>query len=320
MTLSKEQFLSQTEFASCQIENMAGDASIKTFYRLTKNNARAILMKMPFDDSAYTKEAGLAKTCLPFLAIGQWLEEQHLSVPKVLAKNIHAGFVLLEDLGQKAYTQDHLPLAVAVLNHLHKTKPSQTLPYENQTYHLPAFTKEIYRREPLLFIEWFLPARSIQLEEEAKKDFCAFWDNSWQTIEKTKQSILLRDYHSPNFLLLPERTGIQQLGLLDFQDALLGSSLYDLVSLTQDARIDISPQQEARALETYAHSFNDEAFALLGAQRALKVLGIFTRFAQQDKKPRYLKHIARVQTNLERNLNHPALVWLKKWLKNNGEI
>lgn len=316
--LSKEDFIQQTDFATASIEKMAGDASIKSFYRLSEKNRSAVLMLMPRDDSAYTAEAGLAKTCLPFLAIGKWLAEQTILVPEVLDKNIAAGFILLEDFGKQPYTKSHLPLAVELLNQLHKTKPPQALAYEGAAYPLPLFTKEIYTREPLLFLEWFLPEQNISIANE--DGFINFWRDSWEQIETIPFTILLRDYHSPNFIIVPQGEGIRQLAVLDFQDALIGSPLYDLVSLTQDARIDISAQEEAHALKLYNHAFDDATYALLGAQRALKILGIFTRFAKQDNKPAYLKHIPRVLGYLQRNLAHPVLRPLSDWLNKNGVL
>ena len=133
----------------------------------------------------------------------------------------------------------------------------------------------------------------------------------------------LRDYHSPNLIWLPGREGIARVGLIDTQDCVLGHPAYDLVSLLQDARVDIPRQTADRLLDYYCAlrrtvaRFDEGslrlAFAVFGAQRATKILGIFARLSRRDGKHQYLRHIPRVSGYLERNLAHPALAPLKQW-------
>ena len=135
---------------------------------------------------------------------------------------------------------------------------------------------------------------------------------------------MLRDYHSPNLLWLPEREGLARVGVIDFQDALKGHAAYDLVSLSQDARRDIPGDLEGRLYAHYCEAraqrdsaFEQDAFgaayAALGAQRNSKILGIFARLAKRDGKHDYLAHIPRVSAYMERNLAHPALKSLRAW-------
>jgi len=135
---------------------------------------------------------------------------------------------------------------------------------------------------------------------------------------------VLRDFHSPNLLWLPDRRGIACVGLLDFQDALIGPAAYDLASLLQDARVDVPEAWEIELIGTYirARSIDDPSFdvksfaqlyATMAAQRASKILGIFARLNKRDGKPQYLRHIPRVWAYLQRSLAHPSLEALKDW-------
>lgn len=327
----RETFLAQLGLADCALVPMAGDASIKKFYRITPRagyDARGggdggetyVLMEMPVDDSVYTHEAGLASDCVPFLAVGEWLHGAGIRVPEVIGADVSAGLILLEDLGGSPYHKTYLPLAVELLNHLQKTAPPEILSYgcdrnsvETESYTLPTFNQEIYMRELALFVEWFLPAHKIVLENGAKEDFFTFWRASWNEIKSTGDKIVLRDYHSPNFLFLQGEKSFRQLAVLDYQDALRGSPLYDLVSITQDARMEISAEEETTALAAYSHPLNEAAYALLGAQRALKILGIFHRFAAEGNR-HYLSYLPIVKTYLARNLLHSSLADLRSWL------
>jgi hypothetical protein len=135
---------------------------------------------------------------------------------------------------------------------------------------------------------------------------------------------VLRDFHSPNLLWLDGRDGIAQVGILDFQDAVIGPFAYDLASLLQDARVDVPEELEIALYGRYVQArrdadknFDADAFARLyatvAAQRATKILGIFARLDQRDNKPQYLQHLPRVFACLRRALTHPDLAGLKDW-------
>jgi aminoglycoside/choline kinase family phosphotransferase len=141
----------------------------------------------------------------------------------------------------------------------------------------------------------------------------------------------MRDFHSPNLIWLPERKGIARVGLLDFQDALLGPAAYDLASLLQDARVDVHELMEVELLGNYVkqrsaadHEFDPAGFiriyATVAAQRASKILGIFARLNKRDGKPQYLRHIPRVWGYLQRSLAHPSLEALKDWYTENVPV
>ncbi len=137
---------------------------------------------------------------------------------------------------------------------------------------------------------------------------------------------MLRDYHSPNLLWLPEREGIARVGLLDFQDAVMGPAAYDVASLLQDARVDVPEMMEIALLSRYSRArraadpastprISRKLYATLAAQRASKILGIFARLEKRDGKPQYLRHMPRVWAYLRRALAHPALATLQGWYR-----
>jgi aminoglycoside/choline kinase family phosphotransferase len=154
------------------------------------------------------------------------------------------------------------------------------------------------------------------------------WREALRAAVEAEPTWVLRDFHSPNLLWLPRRHGIARLGLLDFQDALMGPAAYDLASLLQDARVDISEALEIALLGRYAKARRNidgnfgapefiKLYAILAAQRASKILGIFARLDQRDAKPQYLRHIPRVWGYLQRSLAHPALAPLVEWYGGN---
>jgi aminoglycoside/choline kinase family phosphotransferase len=179
--------------------------------------------------------------------------------------------------------------------------------------------------EALLLADWFWPAvHGRQLPDATRADYIALWRPLLERAAVADNILVLRDFHSPNLMALPARAGLQQVGLLDFQDALIGPAAYDLVSLLQDARLDVPEGIEAKLFARYcaARSARERDFssgtfgalyATLGAQRNSKILGIFARLAKRDGKRGYLTHIPRVAGYLARDLAHPALAPLRAW-------
>ena len=160
--------------------------------------------------------------------------------------------------------------------------------------------------------------------EAVREEFLALWRPLLAAAAKADTGWTLRDFHSPNLMWQPDRDGIGRVGVLDFQDALLGPKAYDLVSLLQDARLDVPEPLEATLLDRYCsaraaqnqHFSSDDfrsLYATLGAQRNSKILGIFSRLAKRDGKRSYLAHIPRVAHYLERDLSHPDLADLRRW-------
>jgi aminoglycoside/choline kinase family phosphotransferase len=310
-------FLKTAGWESAQSVLLAGDASNRSYDRLDHDTlGRAVLMNAPPAKGEDTK---------PFVAITEWLLSAGLSAPKVIASDTRNGLLLLEDFGDDLFarlcTFDpslERPLyeaAVDVLVSLKDKKPAADLaPYDGATY----------LREAQLLTEWYLPTvTGYPTEAEIAAEFDALIERACGTILNEAYVTVLRDYHSENLLWLPERSGEQRVGLLDYQDALVGHPAYDLVSLLEDARRDTSTELQRAMLDRYIASsgFDPDAFEtaynVLGAQRNIKIIGIFARLCLRDKKKDYLKYMPRVWAHLQRDLTDPVLADLKDWFARN---
>jgi aminoglycoside/choline kinase family phosphotransferase len=192
-------------------------------------------------------------------------------------------------------------------------------------HHIPTYDMDACLIEVELLLEWYLPRLGVTVTDETRSEFFALWRDALQpVIDTVTPTWVLRDYHSPNLLWLPNREGLQRLGILDFQDAMMGPAAYDLASLLQDARVDVPEEVEVALLGRYVRQRRaaDAAFdggifirsyVTLAAQRASKVLGIFARLDMRDGKPHYLRHIPRISDYLQRSLAHPSLQPLNAW-------
>jgi len=291
------------------VEPLAGDASFRRYFRvLAADGRRAILMDAPppHEDPR------------PFLAMARYLAANGLRAPDILGEDLAAGLVLLEDFGDvrmreavdgplAAREHEVYREAIDTLIALH-ARPVPTLrPYDRAEY----------QREAGLFVEWYCPAQGLDVDAAG---YVAAWDTALAPMlaADAPPVTVLRDYHAENIMLLGE--GGQ--GLLDFQDALIGHPAYDLVSLLQDARRDVSPDLEAAMLAHYAATMRpgydlDGHYHVLGAQRNAKIIGIFMRLWRRDGKPRYPGMIPRVWAALERDLAHPALAPVAQWFDAN---
>jgi N-acetylmuramate 1-kinase len=338
-----DHFLAATDYADAAARYLQGDASTRAYARLVLPDRTAILMDAPRqpdgppirDGKPYSTLAHLAEDVTPFVAVGVALRERGLSAPAIYAFDLAQGLLLLEDLGDRVFTSEAAsgrPLgelygaAVDVLLALSTQPPLMWLPIEGHAaYALPAFDDDAMLTEALLLVDWYWPAlHGRPVPDDVQADFIALWQPLLREAAQADRGWVLRDFHSPNLMWLPERAGIRRVGLLDFQDALAGPAAYDLVSLLQDARLDVPETLEAELLDRYCaargarepHFSSDEfrtLYATLGAQRSSKILGIFARLAKRDGKRGYLSHLPRVARYLARNLSHPALAGLRAW-------
>ncbi|MEQ8412155.1 MAG: phosphotransferase [Erythrobacter sp.] len=311
-------FLRTAGWGDAAIHPLPGDASFRRYYRLRAGDRGAMLMHAPppHEDP------------VPFLDVAQWLAAHSLRAPAIHHADPEAGWVLLEDFGDDrmrdwldARPEDEeaaYEAAVHALADLHDKPPGPFAPYDMDTY----------LGEVRLFTQWYASAAAIEVDEAG---FEAAWREVLEPVVKSPHNgvTVLRDYHAENIMLLGGRPGAPQ-GLIDFQDALVGHAAYDLVSLLQDARRDVDPGFADMMLETYreerhrrgvdlyggAGDFIGE-YATLGAQRNTKIVGIFTRLAKRDGKPRYLAMIPRVWKLLEADLDYPALRPVARWFDAN---
>ncbi|MBV9687925.1 MAG: phosphotransferase, partial [Alphaproteobacteria bacterium] len=187
---------------------------------------------------------------------------------------------------------------------------------------LPAYDAGRLLAEAALLVDWYVPAAlGKPLAAGSRDEYLDLWRVALPQAALPDDTLVLRDYHVDNLMLLPERVGVLGCGLLDFQDAVWGPPSYDLVSLLEDARRDVPAELRLAMTERYLRAFpslDREAFlrsaAILAAQRNCKILGIFSRLWRRDGKPRYLAHLPRVWRLLEQDLAHPALTPIARWL------
>lgn len=337
------EFLDRTPYAEAGARYLLGDASTRSYARLVLPNRSAILMNAPRqpdgppirDGKPYSALVHLAEDVRPFVAVAGALRERGLSAPAIYAFDLDRGFLILEDLGDRVFGSEverGRPFAelwgpaVDVLAALALKDPPDLLPIEGHTpYRLPSFDADAMLTEASLLIDWFWPAlHGKETPSALAEEFAALWRPLLAQAEKADIGWVLRDYHSPNLMWLPAREGVRRVGILDFQDALKGPLAYDLVSLLQDARLDVPEALERELLARYcaaraaqSQQFSSDQFvslyATLGAQRNSKILGIFARLAKRDGKRGYLAHIPRVARYLERDLAHPSLRELRRF-------
>ncbi|WP_138935802.1 aminoglycoside phosphotransferase family protein [Roseovarius arcticus] len=296
MALARD-FLRGTDWAGADTAPLAGDASNRRYLRVSRGMETAVLMDAP-------PERG--EDVRPFIAVGQRLLAAGLSPPRILAQDTDHGFLLLEDLGDDLFARiipqkpkiepDLYRAATDVLVHLHR----QPLPEELATYDAGMMADKA-----ALAFEWYAGAAQCSAAHEAVLTaLSAHADDS---------VLIQRDYHAENLLWLPGRDGVARVGLLDFQDAMRGHPAYDLVSLLQDARRDVPPAIAADMLAYYIAQTGQEqdrftaAYHVLGAQRNLRIIGVFARLCLRDGKAHYIDLIPRVWGHLMHDLDHPAL-------------
>ena len=305
---SAPDFLASSGWEGAEIRPLAGDASFRRYFRVHKEGETAVLMDAPPEH----EDIG------PFLSIAGHLLDRGFLPPRPLAINRETGLLLLEDFGDERVgpvlarePSRELEIYESAVDTLAK------LAAEPAPEDIPPYDEEAMTREVALLPDWYAPALSLQVDQEA---YYAAWHETWKDVlaEVERRPVLvLRDYHADNLMVLPGR---RELGLLDFQDALAGHPAYDLVSLLQDARRDVSAVLEEAMLERYVSAAGVEDaerfrahYEVLGAQRNTKILGIFTRLWKRDGKSHYLPLQPRVWGYLERNLGHPALAPVREW-------
>jgi hypothetical protein len=307
-------FLQRVGWADATRARLASDASFRRYERLSAAGRRAMLMDAPPP----------RENVRPFLAVARHLCALGFSAPNILAADESAGLLLIEDLGDDTFTRllaagsdpaELYALATDALIALHRRTDAAP-------DWLPLYDDARLLAEAELLTEWYMPAVGVRPSPAQMHEYRALWQAAFPTARAVPETLVLRDYHVDNLMLLSGRAGIAALGLLDFQDAVRGPVSYDLMSLIEDARLDV-PEALQRAMRAkYLAAFPaldpaafEASLAVLGAQRHAKVIGIFTRLCVRDGKSAYLRHIPRVFRLLERSLAHPALSGLRDWFE-----
>lgn len=287
---------------------LAGDASDRSYDRLRMGDRTAVLMDAP---------PGTADDTATFAAIARHLSALGLSPPAILAEDHAHGFLLLEDLGDALFARlvaadpaQEGPLYAAATDVLVRLQ-SHPAPAG-----LPDLTARDWAAAAAFALSWYAFAATGKAPDSAM--FETVLTDLLRRHADGPRTIILRDYHAENLLWLPAREGPARVGLLDFQLAQMGQPGYDLVSLLQDARRDVAPETEAAMVARFCAAKGMDApafapaYAALGAQRALRILGIFARLCLKGGKPGYIPLIPRVWGQLQRNLAHPTLADLAR--------
>lgn len=305
------EFLDRAGWGGAVIDPIPGDASFRRYFRINRDGQPGMLMHAPppHEDPQ------------PFLDVASYLSEHGLRAPEIYASDAAQGWVLLEDFGNDRMRDwlDDNPAgelaaysgAIDALVRLHTVPAGPFAPYD----------MAVYQREAGLLTEWYCPAMGLNVDMAG---YAAAWEEALAPmLERQNPGVsVLRDYHAENIMLLGDPADNAPQGLIDFQDALVGHAAYDLVSLLQDARREVSPELERAMLDRYLSQVDADAdfeadYARLGAQRNAKIVGIFTRLNKRDGKPHYLDFIPRVWQALERDLAHPALAPVAAWFDAN---
>ena len=305
MTASRE-FLAGIAWNNAKCESLTGDASVRKYFRLRKGVESAILMDA----------LRISEIVAPFIQINQHLHQLGFSVPTILAHDDEGRFLLIEDFGDETFSrllenkfepEKLFALATDVLIALHKHP--QAIPKDLRSYHPQKMLEDVE-----LFLEWH-PA-----SKKGKTEFRTIWLNVLPLAHQVPVSLLLRDYHVANLMLLPEREGVRRAGLLDFQDAYQGPVTYDLVSLLEDARRDLPPGLKGKMLARYLAHFPgldrkvfETSLAILAALRHTRVLAIFEKLSREGKSDYKKLHSPRVEHMLQEALRHPMLSDVRKW-------
>ncbi|MDE3060476.1 MAG: phosphotransferase [Pseudomonadota bacterium] len=297
---------------------MQADASFRRYIRIRKGTHSMILMDAPPEK----------ENIEPYIAIARYLHGKGYSAPEILAQDVKAGLLLIEDLGDDSFTQvlkrasgrEH-ELYTAAVDVLAEWHDEARRFFDPQALPLPLYDEALLMREACLFADWYLPqVMGKDKARELRGEYIALWQDILGKAPLASKSWVHRDYHADNLMWLPARSGTQRVGLLDFQDGVYGDAAYDVVSLLEDARRDVAPILAKAMIDRYlAASGADRerfltAYAILGAQRNCKIIGIFSRLAARDNKHAYLNYLPRVWRYLEHDLAHPALADLRRWI------
>ncbi len=305
-------FVAQAGWEGARILPISGDASFRRYFRVLDDRRTAILMDAPPE----REDVG------PFLRVGDVLRGFGYSAPAALAEDAAAGFLLLEDLGDDLFARvlakndaaeaELYGAAVDLLRDLRG---------HGQPEGVPDFDTSRALREVRLFMEWTYPAlASSSPGSEVSQSFDEVWRAALTPLFGVPKVLALFDFHAENLVWLPARTGLARVGLLDYQDAVAGPAALDLVSLLEDARRDVPPELVESMINRFTDGYSqvereafDAVYALAGAQRNTRIIGVFGRLWLRDRKPGYLALLPRVWRHLATDLSHPHLRDVRGW-------
>jgi tRNA threonylcarbamoyl adenosine modification protein YjeE len=347
--LAIRDFLGKAGYPKAERRFLTGDASLRAYEAIYEDDGiRRILMDWPplpegpavLDGKPYPKVAHLAENAYPFVAIADHLRQLGFATPEIYRVDYDHGILLIEDLGTDGVLDDGgKPIAerylesVACLAALHAQPMAQDIRVTNShIHHIPDFDRTAMKMEVRLVLDWHLPWKrdGVPVSDAEREDYLAIWDGLVDQLDAAEKNLLLRDFHSPNIIWRAEETGIRRVGLIDFQDAMIGPTAYDLASIAQDARVTIEPDLFQQLMDHYlslrrAQGGFDEAgflksWAIMSAQRNCKLAGLWVRLMQRDGKPGYMKHMPRTLAYLDVALQHETLAPLRDWCVRTGIV
>ena len=311
-----DRFLTLYDWNDAERTALPIDCSFRRYERLAGQDGTMLLM-----DAPPPKE-----DVRPFTKVARLLLKLGYSVPEIHGEDVDNGFLLVEDFGSATFTKvlkhrlmterDLYGLAIDMLADLHKKGRAEA------TTDIPPYSDELLMRESMLFIECFLPMMKYYATDEYVE---AYQTMVRQLIQVSRAGVpdhlVLRDFHVDNLMMLRDREGLSQLGILDFQDAVVGPITYDVVSLLRDARRDVPEKLAVEMASRYLNHFPDQdpmsfmaSCAAMAVQRNLKVLGIFARQSTMLKNHTKLKHMPRLWRMIDEDAKHPAMAFFKSWL------
>ena len=307
-------FLSQAGLADVGLQPLCPDASFRRYFRLATSDGQWLLMDAPPD----------YENVDAFVRIAKHLATLGLRSPQIGKVDNVNGFALVEDFGNDTFTalldagEDEQTLycyAIDVLTTLHQQPRAADLA-------LPAYDLAAFMDEALLMVDWYVPwVTSARVARTDRQRYQQIWNAIFEALPPPTTTLVLRDFHVDNLMRIPGESPEGQIGLLDFQDARIGPTTYDVVSLLEDARRDLNPELVKTMRRRYLKVMSLEDtenfnawYRVLGAQRHCKVAGIFSRLALRDDKSAYLRHLPRVITLLQQHLGDPLLMPLTQWL------
>ena len=338
-SFAARQFLHRAGWARADRAHFSGDASARSYETVARPDAAPlILMNSPRlvlgppvrNGRPYAEIAHTAQTVVAFVAIARMLRQGGVAVPEVFEQDLEGGFLLIENLGTGSFldgrgcpVRERFLAAARLLAEIHgRSWPKSFEAAPGTVHRIPPFDREAMMIEAELLLDWYVPAVFGKPATPAQRArFTAAWNAAFDRLEGKEHGLVHRDFQSSNLIWRDDREGHDRLGILDFQDALIGPTAYDVASIALDARVTVSPELEQAVVDAYCDargkrgSFErgcfEEAYAILAAQRNSKILGIFVRLDRRDGKPDYLRHLPRIRDYLRRVMAHPALAELR---------
>ncbi|WP_113267538.1 tRNA (adenosine(37)-N6)-threonylcarbamoyltransferase complex ATPase subunit type 1 TsaE [Agrobacterium cavarae] len=339
-------FLERNGKASATRRYFSGDAAYRTYELVRDDDSQYLLMDWQpqppgpalHNGKSYSEIVHLARTVEPFVALDLHLRSEGFALPEILARDMDEGILLLSDMGRAcvldangAPIDERYIESAACLAALHEKPIPATIGLpDGGRYQVPRFDADAMKIETSLLLDWYLPHMhdGKPIDDAKRQDFFAVWDQLIAKLADVETGLVLRDFHSPNIIWQQDKPAPQQVGIIDFQDAMIGPTAYDLASLVQDARVTIPPELQARMMERYFDirrknpAFDEEvflkAFAIMAAQRNCKLVGAWVRLLKRDGKPGYMKHMPRTFTYMRAALEHPELSPLRDWFARAG--